>query len=189
MPAKGVLKACRICIAGELGPGRDAGRVKKWVEANGGTFSSSVDEKVTHMLCSEEHFKSQKSAISRYSNMSYISADNCSTAKQTNKYESIKTVTFDWLEDSLTKKLKKREAPYLLAKTKETRAKKRETRQKNLLFAGNFLPPVSSLVIYSFYKILLAVASLSLGQPQGLSKGAPSSRSRNSSVKELFQLF
>ena len=54
----------------------------------------------------------------------------------------MKVVTFDWLEDSLHKKSKRREGPYLLEKKAETKARKREVRQKNLLLSSKLFSPL-----------------------------------------------
>ena len=58
------------------------------------------------------------------------------------KYNSMKVVTFDWLEDSLHKKSKRREGSYLLEKKAEAKARKRELRQKNLLLSGELSNPL-----------------------------------------------
>ena len=66
MGGRAILKKCVIAIAGDLGTGRDPRNIQRWVEINGGAFSFSINEGVTHLLCSKEYFKKHKEAIRKY---------------------------------------------------------------------------------------------------------------------------
>ena len=50
-----------ITATGDFGSKRSHGDLKRWVEANGGTWVTGVSAKVTHLICSKAHWKEQSS--------------------------------------------------------------------------------------------------------------------------------
>ena len=63
----------------------------------------------------------------------------CCPVEQALKIKSLKIVTFDWLEDSLLKRTRKREGPYLLNrffKAKEKAKAKKKTVRKQKITNG-----------------------------------------------------
>lgn len=51
-----------IAISGDFGKPRSAENLKRWIEGNGGRYSTKVEDGVTHLICSKEHWKSQPAA-------------------------------------------------------------------------------------------------------------------------------
>ncbi len=51
------LKKFTIAVTGEFGELRTHDKMKQWIEANGGTFATKISAKVTHLVCSREHYK------------------------------------------------------------------------------------------------------------------------------------
>ena len=54
---KGILKNHLIAITGDFGNARSHENIKRWIELNGGDWASSVKPGITHLLCSEAHWK------------------------------------------------------------------------------------------------------------------------------------
>jgi len=48
-------KNITLCAAGKFGENTE--KIPVWVKANGGTYSKTLDETVTHLLTSKEAFK------------------------------------------------------------------------------------------------------------------------------------
>lgn len=48
-----------IATIGDAGSGISAAKLKRFIEANGGRYVSSVSEDTTHLLCSQEHWTAQ----------------------------------------------------------------------------------------------------------------------------------
>ena len=79
-----ILTNCVVAIAGDLDDNEwRKEKVKQWVKYQGGKFSDTVDETVTHLLCTEENYKRKISPV---------------RAALKNKVTNI--VFRDWLEDS-----------------------------------------------------------------------------------------
>lgn len=59
-------KNITVSVTGEFGPIAD--KFKKWVEANGGSFSKEVNSEVTHLLSTKRAFKANNNAgmLGRY---------------------------------------------------------------------------------------------------------------------------
>lgn len=55
--SKQPLKRFTIAISGNFGEQRSVEQIKRWIQANGGTFAADVSSEVTHLVCSKEHFK------------------------------------------------------------------------------------------------------------------------------------
>ena len=51
------LKKFTIAISGNFGEQRSIEQMKRWIQANGGTFAADISAEVTHLVCSKEHFK------------------------------------------------------------------------------------------------------------------------------------
>jgi hypothetical protein len=54
---KNSFKDAVIAATGDFGPGRTHLDIKRWVDTNGGTFVTSLTEEVTHLICSQEHWR------------------------------------------------------------------------------------------------------------------------------------
>ena len=140
MSPRGILKACTVAVLLEKGSKLDARQIQNWVEANGGTFSASVNDKITHLICTPEHYKNSKAIICESLLIqSRVSTKHDTAVKQTDRFRSLKIVQYDWLEDSLHKKSKQGVRPYLLEKPAEKKDRKRKAKQKKLLFSSNAL--------------------------------------------------
>ncbi|KAJ5158223.1 uncharacterized protein N7500_007874 [Penicillium coprophilum] len=74
-------------------------KIPQWIRANGGQFSRDVNSRVTHLIATKEAFKNNAVSVA--------------TAKKIN---TVKIVSYDWLEDSLLSATRrpKPEGPYLL---------------------------------------------------------------------------
>ncbi|KAI1180353.1 hypothetical protein F4777DRAFT_574114 [Nemania sp. FL0916] len=121
MSSKPILKDCVVSIAGDLDDHdwREE-KVRQWVQYWGGTFTSTVDDSVTHLLCTEKNFKHKISAVR-------IGLKNKDT----------KIVLRDWLEDSINRKARLKTIGYQLdEKAKAENAKKRKI-EKNEKAAAN----------------------------------------------------
>jgi hypothetical protein len=135
---KDPLKKAVIAITGDFGSSRKLENMKRWIENNGGRYSAKVEEGVTHLVCSEDHWKSQPVAGKRFLSESHILTILKCKNKHTEIYypvqnahriKSVKIVTYDWLEDSLHAKSSKREGPYLLKKIEKVKRKLKAERK------------------------------------------------------------
>lgn len=54
---KNALKKCTIAVTGDFGNARPYEKIKHWIEFQGGTFATKVDTNVTHLVCSQKHYK------------------------------------------------------------------------------------------------------------------------------------
>ncbi|RLL96620.1 hypothetical protein CFD26_106165 [Aspergillus turcosus] len=111
-------KNIHACAIGRFPVNGD--KIAQWIRAHGGTFSKDVTEGVTHLITTKETFEKNVEAV-----------------EKAKLLETVKIVTYDWLEDSLQSKTRKPkpEGAYLLAnlpnkeKKKQRRAAKVQTRQ------------------------------------------------------------
>ena len=93
--------------------------IKRWVENNGGIYSKTIDEHVTHLICEEKTYKKNEGLV-----------------KQARRMRGIKIVSYEWLDDSLSRDSRKplKETKYLWSKNlqhgKKLEAKKRVTRDQ-----------------------------------------------------------
>jgi hypothetical protein len=94
------LLKCNITIAGQY---REYGysKLNGWISNLGGNTSTSVTTSTTHLVATEKAWRRKDAAVKN--------------ALRLNKEgeADIKIVSFDWLEDSVNNKTKKREGPYL----------------------------------------------------------------------------
>ncbi|MCJ1389867.1 hypothetical protein MMC18_002724 [Xylographa bjoerkii] len=110
-------KKCIIALTGDFDKPYE--RIKKWIEIQGGEFTSKIDSNVTHLVSSKDHFKKSVAMV-----------------QQARKLKKCKIVSWDWLEDSLLAKRPLRVGDFLLkgqvkAKVK-AKATRKETRDDNI---------------------------------------------------------
>ncbi|MCJ1281427.1 hypothetical protein MMC26_000746, partial [Xylographa opegraphella] len=103
-------KRCTIALTGNFDKPYE--KVKKWIENQGGQCSARIGSNVTHLVCSEEHFKKGVSMV-----------------QQAQKLKKCKIVTWDWLEDSLLAKRPLRTGGFLLKSQLKAKAKVKATRK------------------------------------------------------------
>ncbi|RMZ91688.1 hypothetical protein DV736_g1056, partial [Chaetothyriales sp. CBS 134916] len=111
-----------LCSTHDFGPDRN-GQIQRWVESNGGRYSSSMTPEVTHLVATEQAFKQQVDLV-----------------RQVRQSKKTKIVTFDWLEDSLLRKSRKPlpTDKYEHDDQKRRSRKKRQNRQpRGGMFIGN----------------------------------------------------
>lgn len=46
-----------IAVTGDFGESRGHDKMKQWITRNGGKFTTDISSKVTHLICSKEHYK------------------------------------------------------------------------------------------------------------------------------------
>ena len=116
------LLKCKIVVAGQYREYPNA-KVSGWISNLGGDASTSVSTSTTHVVATEKAWKRKDLAVKN--------------ALRLNKQgeADIKIVSFDWLEDSVNNKTKKREGPYLWEKldatiVKQDAAKARQEKAK-----------------------------------------------------------
>jgi hypothetical protein len=51
-----VLKGYFIAITGDFGKARSTENMKRWIESNGGRYSAKVEEGVTHLISTKDHW-------------------------------------------------------------------------------------------------------------------------------------
>jgi hypothetical protein len=56
---KDCLKQKVIAVSGDFGASRKHENIKRWIELNGGKYSTKIEKGVTHLICSKEHWKNQ----------------------------------------------------------------------------------------------------------------------------------
>ena len=132
------LKGFTIAVTGDFGHARTHEKMKQWTEHNGGEFSREITNKVTHLVCSKEHYKSAAPFGTLPHSCAWCGPlILCIIVLQAKRIPSIKIVSYDWLEDSLMNHRPLLEDPYYLMKRRalhdaEKRAKKREIRKQNI---------------------------------------------------------
>ncbi|MCJ1425716.1 hypothetical protein MMC29_003616, partial [Sticta canariensis] len=109
---KDPLKRFTIAVTGDFGPQRSHEKIRQWVEANGGTFASNITPKVTHLICSRQHFKRSVTMV-----------------REARTIDGLSIVTFDWLEDSLMKMYARKETGYFLHRQGRASAKAKKTKK------------------------------------------------------------
>ncbi|PLB36414.1 BRCT domain protein [Aspergillus candidus] len=85
------------CSAGDFG--NNSNKIPQWIKANGGQYSKSVVEGVTHLISTVEAYKKDVEAV-----------------RMAKQLQTVKIVSYDWLSDSLLSKTRKPKAEkqYLL---------------------------------------------------------------------------
>ena len=46
-----------IAVTGDFGESRGHDKMKQWITRNGGKFTMDINSKVTHLICSKEHYR------------------------------------------------------------------------------------------------------------------------------------
>ncbi|TKA75357.1 hypothetical protein B0A49_03328 [Cryomyces minteri] len=110
---KDPLKKDKIAISGDFGSARTSDAIKRWIELNGGTYTTSVTSDTTHLICSKAHWGKQVAAV-----------------KKALSHKDIKVVSYDWLEDTLHSRSHKRETAYLWKVLDRTALKKRAAKER-----------------------------------------------------------
>ena len=59
---KPILESLIVAIVGDFGDKRSAGDLKRWIEANGGAYSTTVSAKITHLICSQRAWSYESSS-------------------------------------------------------------------------------------------------------------------------------
>ncbi|KAG2009159.1 hypothetical protein GB937_007935 [Aspergillus fischeri] len=133
-------KNIHACAIGRFPVNGD--KIPQWILAHGGTFSKDVTEDITHLITTRETFEKNVEA-GMAPTIPFCSRDYAITkvadgaVQKAKLLETVKIVTYDWLEDSLQSKTRKPkpEGAYLLAnvpnkeKKKQRRAVKVQRRQ------------------------------------------------------------
>ncbi|KAF3010034.1 hypothetical protein E8E13_011485 [Curvularia kusanoi] len=101
-----VLKGLTISVAGTLK--YDTTQIKKWVEANGGTYTPTIRKGLTHLIASKHAWRSASDAVQ--------------TAVDLQAW----VVSWDWLEDSLQAHRRRAEKSYSWEFLEQKRKKSRE---------------------------------------------------------------
>ena len=111
------LLKCHIAVAGQYRE-YPYGKVSNWISNLGGSASMSVNSNTTHVVATEKAWKRKDAAVAN-------------ALKLIEQGEAdIKIVSFDWLEDSVNNKTRKREGPYLWTKLDSTVAKQDAARAR-----------------------------------------------------------
>lgn len=116
------LAKCNIAVAGQYHD-YPYSKVSGWIDNLGGSASTSVSTSTTHVVATEKAWKRKDRAVKEA--LKLIEDDEA----------DIRIVSFDWLEDSVNNRTKKREGPYLWQKldatvVKHDAAKAREQKAK-----------------------------------------------------------
>ncbi|KAF2670359.1 hypothetical protein BT63DRAFT_424294 [Microthyrium microscopicum] len=82
---RGRLRDCVIAFAGDFGSDRPKTKLKIWVDANGGLYETKMTNKVTHLVCSGENYKTDAPAV-----------------KEARIIGNVSIVNMDWFEDTLS---------------------------------------------------------------------------------------
>lgn len=59
MPSKKLLKDRVVAATGDFGEARTHDNLKRWVEANGGKWVTTITADITHLIASKEHWVRQ----------------------------------------------------------------------------------------------------------------------------------
>ncbi|KAI9705109.1 MAG: hypothetical protein M1836_006892 [Candelina mexicana] len=116
---KNCLENLTIAVTGEFGSPRTHENLKRWIKNNGGTFAEQIDGKVTHLICSMEHWKRQHTNV-----------------KEALRYSDIKIVSYDWLEDSLQSKRARKETKKYVMKSIATQRRTEKAGKRRAVKEG-----------------------------------------------------
>ncbi|KAH1560632.1 hypothetical protein KXX17_005486 [Aspergillus fumigatus] len=100
-------KNIHACAIGRFPVNGD--KIPQWILAHGGTFSKDVTEDVTHLITTRETFAKNVEAgmapIIPVCNRDYaVTKVAVGAVQKAKRLETVKIVTYDWLEDSLQSK-------------------------------------------------------------------------------------
>lgn len=123
-PKTRILRGITVAIAGSLGAGWSDTDVARWMAYNGGRFVAAISKEnetdVTHLLCSRDEYVKPKK-------------QQCAPLKVALQLKGVRIVTKDWLEDSLHRRRRRPERPYLLKTVLREEQQSPEARQRRLM--------------------------------------------------------
>jgi hypothetical protein len=123
---KNPLKQFVIAKSGDFGKDRPENAIKRWIESNGGNYvGGRISPEVTHLICSMDHWRKRSTTGMQPSFLQYTLLLKLVVVVSALRFSMIKIVTYDWLEDCLQARRRKREGPYLLEKVAKKIAKER----------------------------------------------------------------
>lgn len=100
------LSKCKIVIVGNQ---KDwpLDKMQQWINNAGGSYATHIDDGTTHMVVHDRSWKAKVALVTQ--------------ALELNKQgRDIKIVNYDWLDDSVNNRSKKRESPYLWERIDKT---------------------------------------------------------------------
>ena len=147
----GGLKRFTIALAGNFGPDRTEEKIQGWIAAHGGIFASDISSNVTHLVCSLKAYKQSVPTGGPSSEQGDILLELIRPVpvRKALDVETIKIVTFDWLEESLLDGNAKRAKPYLVRRVIRQRRVRKDARRfkrKQILRENGTSTPPPSLV-------------------------------------------
>ncbi|KAF2851840.1 BRCT domain-containing protein, partial [Plenodomus tracheiphilus IPT5] len=111
-----ILSKLVLATAGTLP--HDTSQIKKWIEVNGGTYTSTATKHTTHLIASKEAYKKPHPAVQRASDL------------------GIRIVSFDWFDDSLQARRKLSEKKYTWESLRKEKRKRKEVKRLGELSDG-----------------------------------------------------
>ncbi|KAK4994628.1 hypothetical protein LTR66_005379 [Elasticomyces elasticus] len=108
-----LLSKASIATSGDFGSGCKPDDLKRWITNAGGEFNTRLTASTTHLICTQAVWQGQNATV------------QAALARK-----EIKVVSFDWLEDSLARKSKRSEKPYLWQNIDAAALKQRKTKEK-----------------------------------------------------------
>ncbi|KAI9709830.1 MAG: hypothetical protein M1812_007622 [Candelaria pacifica] len=116
---KNCLENLTLAITGEFGSARSHENLRRWIKNNGGAFAEQIDDQVTHLICSMDHWKKQHANV-----------------KEAMRYPDIKVVSYDWLEDSLHSKRARKETKKYMMKSILTQKRSEKAGKRRAIKEG-----------------------------------------------------
>ena len=99
-----VFRGFTIAFSGDFGKTATLPKMQNWLRTAVGTYSSEIDEHVTHLVCSLDNFKKnvpmgqfQRTALALVVSTHVLT--QVPPVRQALARSSIKIVTYDWFED------------------------------------------------------------------------------------------
>ncbi|KAK4693793.1 hypothetical protein P7C71_g3669, partial [Lecanoromycetidae sp. Uapishka_2] len=105
-----------IAVTGDFGASRGHEKMKQWIQVNGGRFATEVNDGVTHLICSKDHYREDVAMVDK-----------------ARALKTVKIVSFDWLEDSLMKMVPLSDRNYLMGPKMRTTAVKKAKWKSNIV--------------------------------------------------------
>lgn len=112
----GILNNLVIATSGTLP--HDPKQIRSWIERNGGRFSPSVTQAVTHMIASKAAYKQPTPAVQQAADL------------------DIPIVSYDWFDDSLQARRKLGAKKYLWSTIRSEKRTRRELKRRGAEFDG-----------------------------------------------------
>ncbi|KAL2038152.1 hypothetical protein N7G274_009100 [Stereocaulon virgatum] len=139
-------KKFTIAITGDFSASRGHDKMKQRITRHGGRFASEISSRVTHLVCSKEHYEKGvrmgMEALAQLRSSRQVYTGDMRTlmipVEQARALKTIKIVSFEWLEDSLMPKTatSRNEDEYLMGsrieKESAIKTKKNLVRKANI---------------------------------------------------------